>query len=106
MKLSNLTRASDHEVESWIIEKLRLNEYQRSKLREEEIVRFSHLYFYKPVKQNKVNVLWRLTILVWPVYIILLILTLPFKWMVTGEWGYGRNFLDKFHYKWARKLNI
>lgn len=106
MKLSSLTPASDHEVEKWLKEKLDLTDYQKEKLRDREIIRFAPFYFYKRAKPEKVGILWRLTIIFFAVYLILLFCSLPFKMIITGKWGYGRKFIDNFHNKWVRKLNL
>jgi|ERR1700741_354872 len=106
MKFSYLRRASDHEVEKWLTESLDLTAYQKEKLRDREIVRFSSFYFYKTQKKEKVSVLWRLSIIIYPVYYLLAVCFLPIKWIFTGTWGYGRNFVDNFHSKWTRKLGF
>lgn len=106
MKLSRLKIASYYDVEKWLEKSLELTPYQKQKLHNEEIVRFSRFYFYEHKKENKVSVLWRLTIFFYLVYIILLVCFLPIKWLFTGKWGYGDSFLYKFHYKWVHKLNL
>lgn len=106
MKISNLKRANDHEVEEWLVSQLDLNPYQKSRLREMEIVRFSSFYFYKREKDIKLNILWRLTIIFWVLYIVCLMIIVPIKWMITGKSYLGRNYLDNYHYKWQRKIGI
>lgn len=106
MKLTHLERASDYEVEKWLSEILALTPYQKSQIQEMELVRFSKFYFYRQPKKQKASFLWRLTIILYPIYLLLLVLFLPFKWMATGKWGYGRNFIDNFHSKWVRKLGL
>lgn len=106
MKLSRLKRASNYEVEQWLIKSLELTPYQKEKLLDREIVRFGGFYFYNIEKEEKVSFLWRLTIILFPVYLLLIFCFLPVKWIFTGKWGYGRNFIDNFHSKWVRKLKL
>lgn len=106
MTLSKLEKASDIEVNKWLDESLNLTPYQKEKLRSDEIVRFSPLYFYKQRQKEKVKLLWRISILLYPIYIIVLYIFLPFNFVINGKWGYNRKFLDKFHYPWLNKINL
>lgn len=106
MKISYLIRASDYEVREWLEKELDLIPYQKEKLNNNEIIRFSNLYFYKIPKKEKVSRLWRLTILFFPIYYLLAFCFLPINFIFTGKWGYGRNFIDKFHSVWVRKIGL
>lgn len=105
MKLSYLKQASDYEVEKWLEESLDLTQYQKEKLFNNEIVRFAPFYFYKVI-EKQTNFWWRLTILIYPIYWILLFSYLPINWIFTGKWGYARKFIDNFHSKWTNKLGL
>jgi hypothetical protein len=102
--LSNLERASDHEVERWLEEELKLTPYQKSKLKNEGIIRHSFIYFYKDKSSKKSSFLWRLTIIPYVFYYITLFCFLPINFLITSRWGYGRNFMDKFHSKWVDNI--
>ncbi len=106
MKLSRLERAPDYDVVKWLDKKLNLTAYQKDKLSQEEIMRWSPFYFYKLPERKKVSILWRLTLPIFPIYLLLVVIFNPIKWMFTGKWGYGRNFIDNFHNKWVRKLGL
>lgn len=107
MKLSQLQKASDYDVQDWLEKSIRdLTPYQKQWIRNDELIRFAPFEFYQRPKKEKVNVLWRITILVFPIYILLLFLFSPIKWIVTGKWGYPQKFFDNFHAKWLRKLGI
>jgi hypothetical protein len=106
MKISHLERASDYEVHRWLEKELDLTPYQKEKLYNSEIVRFSNLYFYRIPKKEKVSILWRLTILVFPIYYLLAFCFLPINFIFKGKWGYGRDFIDKFHSVWVRKIGL
>jgi hypothetical protein len=102
---SNLGRASEYEVFMWIENNIELTPYQKSKF-DAEVVRLSPFYFYKVRQKETVSPLWRLTLLIYPIYLLFAYLYLPIKFLITGKWGYGRNFIDKFHLPWAKKLGF
>lgn len=106
MRLSNLKEASDWDVEKWLAEELDLTPYQKEKMKSSELVRFSPFEFYEPKAKEKISPLWRLTIFIFPIYLILLYIGLPFTMLFTGKWGYGRKFIDKFHGVWVYKLKL
>lgn len=105
MRMVNIKKASDHEVKKWLEGSLGLTPYQMSKIYNEELLRRSPFYFYKP-DHSKTSLWWRLTILLWMVYVFIVLCVLPLKWLVTGKWGIGARFADKFHRPWAKKLNL
>lgn len=105
MRLSYLKEANSLEVNKWLEESLQLTDYQKEKLREDEVVRFSQFYFYKQAK-GKSSPIWRLTLPFYVVYWIAAVVMLPFNFIITGKWGYGRSFIDKFHSPWMRKLGL
>lgn len=104
MNFSRLTRASDWEVKEWLEKELQLTSYQKSKIHKEETIRFSPFYFYKSKKQQN-SALWRLSLWVWPIYWLICFTGLPFAFLFTGKWGYGKKFQD-FHYNWLSKLGL
>ena len=107
MNFSHFKQASDYEVKEWLFKAIpELTPYQKERIRIDEVVRFSPYRFLKRRETVKVNFFFRLTVLLLPLYFILLILGLPIKLIITGKWGYGRQFIDNFHYKWLHKLNI
>ena len=106
MKLSNLEPASDLEVKQWLMKSLDLSVYQKEILSRDEIVRFSKFEFYKQRKRIKTPPIWRLTLPLYPIFLLLLIIGNLFKWVITGKSGYNQKFLDKYLYSWQRKLNL
>lgn len=106
MRLTNLQPASHLEVRDWLEKTLELTPYQKEKIRIREIVRFAPFEFYKRRNDLKAHPLWRLTLLLLPVYLVLIYGSLPFNWMLTGRWGYGQKFYDNFHARWMNKLNL
>lgn len=106
MKLSRLRRASDIEVNQWLDKELELTPYQREKLRNRQITRLGKYYFYEYEKKMGTNILWRLSIIPFIVYAILITCFLPIYFIISGNWGYGRKFMDKFHAPWVRKIGF
>lgn len=107
MKLSQLERANEWEVSKWLEENIvELTPYQKQKLSDHEVLRFSPFYFYKRSEQRKVSILWRFSIILYPIYIIAILLFNPIKWILTGKWGYSQKFFDNFHAKWNRKMGF
>lgn len=105
MNFSRLTRAEDYEVEKWLKENMSLTDYEYRKMVDNEVVRFSSFYFYKK-EVEKSSKLWRLTLPIYGVYVLLAICYYPINFMATGKWGYSRNFIDNFHNEWVRKLGL
>ena len=107
MKLHQLERASRYDVQKWLENNLRnLTPDQIYWLRTEDIVTYSPFYFYQQSKKNKTSVFWRLSLPFFLIYIILIIVFLPVKWIFSGRWGYSQNFYDNFHAKWSRKIGL
>lgn len=106
MKFSNLKRADDFEVHKWLENELQLTTYQKECLRNQELIRFSPFYFYRKENKNGLSMLWRLTILLYFPYVIVLIIVTLFKWLLTGNRYLGRNFIDNFHNKWTRAIGL
>lgn len=105
MSLSNLTQATNVEVEHWLFESIpELSEYQKDKIWRDEIVRSSDLYFFK--QQRPVpNKLLRLTIFLLPFAFIILLIFIPFRFLFTGIWGYDYDYKPfKFYQDWINKL--
>ena len=104
MNFSNLRKTSDIEIENWLHKNLDLTDAQYQKMIDTELIRFSKFHFYKWQKKENTTFLWRITIIAFPFYIILLILFLPFNFLFTGHWHLKQNFLDNFHSKWISKI--
>lgn len=91
MGLLNLKKASNIEVENWLLKKIpNLTKEQMRFIRDDEIIRFSPYRFYKRGKKTK-NVFVRLSIIFIPFVFIVLAIGLPFNYFITGYWGYDDN---------------
>lgn len=106
MKFSNLKQAFDLDVYKWLEEELQLTPYQKERLRNEELIRFSPYFFYEKEDKKRISFLWRITIVFYFPYFILLCIFAPLKWVCTGNRYYGRKFMDTFHNKWVRKIGL
>ena len=65
---SQLKKAPEYKVQEWLEKKLELTNYQKSKLYNEEIIRFSPFYFYERKQKEKISILWRFTLIFFPFY--------------------------------------
>ena len=103
MNLHNLQKVPDYRVKKWLEESIRdLTPYQKQKIFDDEIIRFSPFEFYE--KRKVVSSFWiRLTIIFIPFVWLLLFIGLPFKFIVTGQWGYGKKMLNWYD-KWVSKV--
>ena len=106
MSISRLKKAHHIAVEKWLTEVLQLTPYQKSMMIEKELIRWAPFDFYEDREPKKVSFLWRFTIIVFPVYWILLLIGMPIRMIVTGKWYYSQKFYDNFHSAWLRKLNL
>lgn len=103
MRLINLKRASNLEVQKWIEKSIpELTKYQKERIRDDEIVRFAPYEFYKRGKKVD-NILVRLSVIFIPIVWVLLLIGLPFNFFVTGKWGYGRI---EWYCKWATACGL
>ena len=105
MKLHRLKKTSDYKVKEWLEKELQLTPYQKSKLYQEEIIRLAPFYFYEKRQKEKVSIIWRFTIILFLIYLLILTVGLPFTFFINGKWGYGDKLFD-FHSKWTNKLNL
>lgn len=105
MNLTNLKRASNFEVEEWLEKNIvELTTYQKQKMSEDEIIRFSPFKFFKHRKKVD-NILVRLTVIFIPIVWIILFLTLPINFLITGNWGYKYDKLNWFN-KWRNACGL
>ena len=106
MNLSRLKQASQYEVQDWLIEELSLTDYQKRVLWDKGLIRWAPFTFMKVKQKETVSFLWRFTMILVPVYIILIWLYNPLQFIITGKWGISQKFLEKFHYVWMGKLKL
>lgn len=89
MNYHNYKKVDDLEVENWLFKNIpEITAYQKQKIRDEEIVRFSSLKFFKR-KEKVNNIFFRLTIILFPIVWILFFVSLPFNFIIRGRWGYS-----------------
>ena len=106
MNLSRLKKASNYEVEKWLIDELKLTNDQQRIMRDKELIRWSPFDFYKDKQKESVSFLCRFTMILIPIYIILVWTYNPLQFIVSGKWGINQAFLNKFHYPWMGKLKL
>jgi hypothetical protein len=105
MKLINLKRVDDYNVEKWLENSIPdLTEHQKQCIENDEIIRFAPFYFMEKRKKTS-NVFLRFTIIFMLPVIILLILGLPFNYFITGRWGYNDKML-KWYSNWTSSCGL
>ena len=105
-KFYDLTSVSDYEVNKFLKDNLQLSPYQQELLVNNEIIRFSGFEIFKQKEKSKSNLLFRLTIVVFPTWLILLYFYLPINWIITNKWGFNPKTANKLIGNWAKKINL
>jgi len=90
MKLINLKQVSDHKVNKWLEDNIaELTAYQKERIRNDEMVRWAPFKFYE--RRKKVDSIWiRISALFIPLAWTVLVIGLPFDFLITGTWGYNK----------------
>ncbi len=101
----NLQKVSDYKINQWLENNIReLTKYQKECIRDEEIVRFAPFEFYEPKKKTN-SVILRLSIILMPFVFIILMIGLPFNFIITGRWGYKYEKI-KWYSDWCHKCGL
>lgn len=88
MKLINLKKVMDYEVREWIESSIPdLSPYQKEAIRDKQIIKFAPFYFMKPRKKID-SIPLRFTIIFLLPVLLIIIISLPFNFLITGNWGY------------------
>lgn len=104
MKFTNLERASEYKLGCEIADIIQ--DYGRDMAYIEQHIKQNYRLF-KVIEKNKSNPLWRLTILFYFIFIILLVIAMPIKWLITGYQYYDSDsFVSKLQRKWYEKFNF
>jgi len=105
MEFHRYKKASDYEVYDWIKKSIpELTNYQKQKIYDNEIVRFSKFEFYKRRKRVS-NIWWRLSAVFFPITWILIFISLPINFILTGDWGYSFKTLEWFNI-WKNNIGL
>lgn len=103
MNLVCLEQLSKYEVQDWLYESIpELTDYQKEKIRDNEIVRFAPFKFMKQTKTVE-NKLLRITVIFTPFVLLVLVVGLPINFIITGRWGYNEL---GWYGKWIRSLGL
>lgn len=105
MNIINLQRVPDYKVSEWINKKIpELTSYQKERINNDEIIRFAPFYFME--RRGTTNsVLLRLSIIFMLPVLILLIIGLPFNFIITGSWGYSDGKM-RWYSKWVSSCGL
>ena len=105
MKLINLKRANQYDVQNWLLDNIPdLTDVQKQKIRDWEIVRFAPFYFMQKNKRAE-NIFIRLSIVFLPFVWLILVFGLPINFFITGNWGYNDEKISWFS-KWISKIGL
>ena len=103
-KIYNLQKSTHFEFENYLAKELKLTSDQSYHLR--DVVRCSGFYVFKEKPKTNSNILFRLTIFIFPIWLLILFISLPFNWIITKQWGYSDKIGEILIGKWANKLQI
>ena len=103
--LVNLKKVEDYRVRDWMQNSIpELSPYQKELMRNREIVRFAPFEFME--RRKKVNnVFLRLSIVFMLPVLLILIVGLPFDFVITGSWGYDHEKI-KWYSKWVSACGL
>lgn len=83
-----LRQVWDGKVAKWLRENIpEITTYQKEKI-DAEFVRDMPFYLFEKRDSKQGNILWRLSLIPYLVMYVILVLGLPFNFLITGEWGY------------------
>jgi hypothetical protein len=103
---TNLEPASNQEVERYLERELQLTSQQRDLMFHNEVLRSSGYKFYKYRTKPPTTFAWRMTMPFYGAFVLLLILSQPFRFLVLGRWYFKESFLDKILRPWKAKLGV
>lgn len=93
-----------YEVKQILDDYIGLTDDQRLKLRQIDRLPFSFVKYQKP---EPVKPIWRLTILFYWVFVLILLLLLPIKWILTGNRYYPeKSWQYRLYIFWTKKLGL
>lgn len=105
MEISRYTKASKFEFIKSIDEEIKLTNLQREKL--DDFLQYYEYIILKRDAKIKQNSLIRLTSPFYLLSILLIFISMPFKWLLTGTSQYKRDSkFVTFMYKWKNILNF
>ena len=106
MNLCNLEKVWDYEVESWLIDSIpEITVYQKECITNDYLVKSAPFVFMRKPKPRGTNILFRLSIVPLLFVLLLLICTLPLKYILSGNWGYSYDKLRWFR-KWCKVAGL
>ncbi len=104
MNLLKYRKLKPHEIKNVLNEYIDLTDYQKEQLSEINHYPFEIIKYEEP---KTVNLLWRLTVFFYLMFVIYLYLAIPIKWLFTGNIYYSTNSsIYKFFAKWHKKLGF
>jgi len=106
MRLHDYKYSNRNEFKNFLIKELDLSVYQQDKLKTNDIIFDSKYTVMEKTGKVNSNALWRLSILLYPIYIVLLFLYCIVKYVFTGKFAIGSERLLNIHTTWNKKIGI
>lgn len=103
-KFTKTKKVYQSEFIDWLDKEIKLTDYQKQKIYNDEVFRWCPYDFYK--EKKRITNFWiRLSILIYPLVYIGIFISLPFKFLFTGRWGYNSQKIQWFR-NWANNLGL
>ena len=103
MNFNNLKQVDNYEVQKYFLYNIpELTKYQKECIRYYEIIRFAPFSFVEE-RKSKGTFLTRLTLIPFLFVWAMLVIGLPFNFLFTGKWGYGKI---NWYSKWVSYIGL
>lgn len=103
MNIFRYKQVRDYDVEQYFRKHLDLTVYQKQRI--EDVIRSAPFDFISFEKEAAVFWPWRLTVIFFILFILLLWITMPIKWMLTGHGRYGQKSIALKVYRfWGKRI--
>ena len=110
MKSARYKEVSSVEINKWLCDNIpELSEYQKQYIRGDSYTSLaveSPFIYYRFTTKTKVSIIWRLTAILIPLFVLLLVTLSPIKFILTGEFGYSRTLYSKVYQGWCRRAGL
>jgi len=103
MNLSGLEKAHPIDIRRWLDDELNLSPWQNERLCDS--LRNCPFVIYQNMGRVKTNFLWRMSYPFYILFLLLIIITSPIKWLLTGS-SYMSEKTQNFYYGWRSKMGL
>lgn len=106
MRLSNYDRATDYDIQNYLVQMLELSDQQVRTLRNSEFPRYTGFIIFKEQPKKAHSLLWRLTAPAYYAFVCFFVFLMPFKWILTGKTDYSGTALASIENRWRSKIGL